>query len=636
MNFLQLPPLLRALSVGAMLALVSCSADHEPETAHRLDAPTSVRVDPSWCRASGPATAALLSYQEVGGHCVRRFTGLGGGGATPRKRALATAPSRLVTADELFDWAQVAYSQFFPSARTSLQLGPYTYRYYPESGNHVALAGQDIYVQGPISGGMLLFVGTLGEFSCLVMPSLCGEPPRDCDAPSSWTVGSSVCTPNAGQPTRVASGATTTFVDLSGPTTGNAAFRCSDGTLSAVGTALCTTAAPRSCDTSALQWTIGGNTCTPDPSEPKSIASGVTRLFSDSAGTSGSASWSCNDSTLTRVGAATCNAPAPLACRPTLTQWVVNGNTCVPDQVPEQIASGMLYTFVDTFPDTRGELTFQCSNGVLTQVGANTCERDLPRIDDSFGGDGGAADGGANGDGTAADGAPIVGGLVTVVDMAGRTVQASAPTDAQGYFRVRLTGMQPPLVVSVQRPDGIIRRSFSTQPLVTNGYIFIAVTGLTDWLASSVAGLAADIPSAAALTPAMVAANPGAVTASINALRNNVFVNPELVAAGLDPNTFDPLATPFRPNGTGYDRVLDNLVITTNTSGSTVIGPTYCFTPTSWTVNGITCTPNAGTPATIPSFSTLIVTDSDGVTRGTVGFTCIKGVLQNPVLPNCK
>ena len=89
------------------------------------------------------------------------------------------------------------------------------------------------------------------------------------------------------------------------------------------------------------------------------------------------------------------------------------------------------------------------------------------QILDSFGnvvaagGADGVGPGDSGGDGTAGDGAPIVGGVVTVTDSTGKSV--SATTDAQGYYRVKLTGFTPPFVVKVARPDGKVRHSLSVK-----------------------------------------------------------------------------------------------------------------------------------------------------------------------------
>lgn len=643
---------LRHWRVLLVLVLGSCSDDPSPWQAGRLDAPASVRLAAASCGT--PSGGGLVAHEwaetaAAGRACVRAFTGMrraalsvagAAADATERERAQAVVPTRIITVTELFNWAERTYPQFFPSSRTNQVLSPYTYRYYPESQNHAAVAGDEIFVQGPISGGSLLRVGTLAEFTCLVDPTACGgpPPPRDCTAPASWTVDGNVCAPDPGQPATLINGTILGYFDFTGNPTGVANFKCTDGQLGIVGSPICRLAAPRACDTSALNWTSGGQSCMPNPGSPATLDSGASFTFTDSTGTTGSAAYQCTDGTLSAVGAPSCNAPTALACPTVPRDWKVVNEICTADAAPTGLPAGASVVLGDTSEPVIGSITYVCSAGTLLISGTPTCFSPLPRVLDSFGGDGGAADGGASGDGTAGDGAPIVGGTVWVVDTTGRTVFADKPTDAQGYFRLKLTGMVPPLVLNVRRPDGVIRRSLSTQPLKTNGYIFIAITGLTDWVAADVSRQVSGVMSAAALTPAMIASRPSAVPAAVSALRGNEFVNAELVAAGIAVATFDPLAVgaPFRPNGTGYDRVLDNLVITTDASGAPVIGPTFCFTPKSWTVGGNTCFPNEGTATTIASFRTLIVSDSVLPLRGTVGFTCIRGVLQPPVLPTCR
>lgn len=630
--------ILRALIV---LVLGACSGDPAWFGAGRLDAPRAVELDPARCGT--PAAGGLVEYAwadtaAAGRACVRVFTGLrrtalGGAG---REAPQAVVPTRIVTPTELFNWAERTYPQFFPSSRQNLVLGPYTYRYYPESQNHAAVAGDEIYVQGPISGGSLMRVGTLAEFTCLVDPTACGGPPRDCTAPASWMVDGNVCVPDAGQPAALANGELLGYFDFTGNPTGVANFRCTDGTLSIVGSPTCRLAPPRDCDTRTLSWTVGGQTCTPDAAEPTTLASGATRTFVDSIGTTGSAPVQCTDGTLALLAGASCSAPVTIACPTIPRDWKVGESICTADAAPSGLPNGASVVLQDTSEPVLGSIAYVCGNGTLLISGTPTCASRVPNLQDSFGGDGGPADGGANGDGTAGDGAAIVGGTVWAVDTRGRTVFADRTTDSQGYFRLKLTGMVPPLVLNVRRTDGVIRRSLSTQPLKTNGYIFIAVTGLTDWIAADVSRQVSGVASAAALTPAMMVTQPSAVPAAVSALKGNAFVAAEIAAAGLDAATFDPLTTPFRPNGTGHDRVLDNLVITVDSSGATVIGPTYCNTPKSWTEGGNTCFPDEGTAATIASLSTLIARDSVLPLRGTVGFTCIRGVLQAPVLPTCR
>src|SRR5688572_12016221 len=68
------------------------------------------------------------------------------------------------TAIELMDWAQEAFPGFFPGPVPDQTNNVYIYRYYPSTKNYVGVAGQDVYILGPVSEGYLLKVGTLADF----------------------------------------------------------------------------------------------------------------------------------------------------------------------------------------------------------------------------------------------------------------------------------------------------------------------------------------------------------------------------------------------------------------------------------------------------------------------------------------
>ena len=621
--------------------VASCGGDREPTpspaSASALAHPDSTQADAARCQANEPQNG-LVGWRLDDGTCRRSFLGLTAPAAAVSQAArapvsaLAALPRR-ITAGELFEWAesQIEYQGFFPSRRQTQTLAPYVYRYYPESTTHLAVAGDRIYVQGPVSGGTLLFVGTLAEFTCRVAPQVCaGVLP--CATPSTWTATGRVCKPNDDQPRLLASGNSFTFTDSDGATLGQATYRCNNGVLSNTTLPVCDAAPPKACNTHDLQWAADGNSCSPNAGQPLQLAAGSSFTFRASTGTVGSAAFTCDNGLLLPQGVATCAAPVGTACRPAVNvTWTVAGNTCTAENVPASVASGASYTFIDLSGATAGIAGFSCRSGVLQADAGATCSEDQRQVD-SFGGDGGSADGGASGDGSAADGAPIVGGLVRVFDLHGRST--SATTDAQGYYRVRLTGMTPPLLVSVTRPDGKVRRSISLQPLRTNGYIFIAVTGLTDKLVSDVAA-SAGFTSPAALTPALLERFRNSLASHLAALREHPLVRARLQAAGIDPATFDPLHTPFRPNGRGYDAVLDNLVIDTDDTGATVVRSADCTAPASWTVDNVTCTPDAGEETQIASGTTAVHRDTQGSTRGAVGYSCSKGVLSRPLQASC-
>jgi len=90
-----------------------------------------------------------------------------------RRHILASAaPATAAGATELMDWAQQAYSGFFPTPETDRIDGPYVYRHYPSTGNYLGVADGQVYVLGPVSGGQLLHVGAVADFA----PRVLGEP----------------------------------------------------------------------------------------------------------------------------------------------------------------------------------------------------------------------------------------------------------------------------------------------------------------------------------------------------------------------------------------------------------------------------------------------------------------------------
>lgn len=205
-------------------------------------------------------------------------------------------------------------------------------------------------------------------------------------------------------------------------------------------------------------------------------------------------------------------------------------------------------------------------------TGTGTNPTAAVQILDSFGqvvvagGADGVGPGDSGGDGTAGDGAAIVGGVVVLTDSTGKSV--SATTDALGYYRAKLTGFTPPLVAKVTKPDGKVLHSLSVKTLKVNGFITVNITGLTDKVASDVAR-AGGKNGAADLTPQIVSSNVAVINQSVSGL--GAAISTALAAAGVDANSFDPLAAPFRPDHTGYDFVLDHVVVVVAADGSTQV-----------------------------------------------------------------
>jgi hypothetical protein len=185
----------------------------------------------------------------------------------------------------------------------------------------------------------------------------------------------------------------------------------------------------------------------------------------------------------------------------------------------------------------------------------------------------GCGGGGGGGDGTA---------TVAILDSFGQAVGADAgvgagdsgadgTADAQGYYRVKVTSFSPPFVATATKSDGEVLHSLSVTALKVNGFITLNLSGLTDKVASDVA-VNAGKKGAADLTPQIVAANSSAVAQAISNLAGRL--SSVIVAAGLNPATFDPIGAPFRPNLTGYDFVLENVKVVVAADGSTQVTQT--------------------------------------------------------------
>ncbi|MBI2317884.1 MAG: hypothetical protein HYU75_13045, partial [Betaproteobacteria bacterium] len=119
--------------------------------------------------------------------------------------------------------------------------------------------------------------------------------------------------------------------------------------------------------------------------------------------------------------------------------------------------------------------------------------------------------------GVAASGMPLSGATVNVLCATGGT--RTATTDGVGWYSVDITGCTGPYVAAVSGTTG------ATQDGITSSAVSDAKTAITTALA-------------------------------------NV-----MTAAGVASELFDPLSTSFYANGTGWDRVLDNVKIEVTPAG---------------------------------------------------------------------
>lgn len=81
--------------------------------------------------------------------------------------ALTRDSSMTPYSDCLFNWAEIAYPQFFtPAGATSQVSAPYYYRYYSGTGNYLATSASDgkIWGLGPYTGGKVLEIGAPSSY----------------------------------------------------------------------------------------------------------------------------------------------------------------------------------------------------------------------------------------------------------------------------------------------------------------------------------------------------------------------------------------------------------------------------------------------------------------------------------------
>ena len=84
------------------------------------------------------------------------------------------APPRAVDATVFMDWAQTRFPNFFPSAQQNIVRTGFLVRYYPESGNFLAVTNEgNVYVLGELTGGALVLVGNVSAFACAIYPDSC-------------------------------------------------------------------------------------------------------------------------------------------------------------------------------------------------------------------------------------------------------------------------------------------------------------------------------------------------------------------------------------------------------------------------------------------------------------------------------
>lgn len=113
------------------------------------------------------------TYATINGQCVQRYQGLSLPVAGKQPAEKGFAPQATIEETAFFDWAETVLGSIFPKPGVDGVLGIYTYRYYPQLGNVVAVANGNVYVLGPAFGEGLLYIGPLSSYTCVSLPSRC-------------------------------------------------------------------------------------------------------------------------------------------------------------------------------------------------------------------------------------------------------------------------------------------------------------------------------------------------------------------------------------------------------------------------------------------------------------------------------
>lgn len=90
---------------------------------------------------------------------------------------IAHATDNPADINALFDWAQKNYGNYFPGTYSAGNYQSYTYRYYPSTGNYMAVSNGGVYVMGAdLTDGEVLFINSLASMLCSVYAPNCTAP----------------------------------------------------------------------------------------------------------------------------------------------------------------------------------------------------------------------------------------------------------------------------------------------------------------------------------------------------------------------------------------------------------------------------------------------------------------------------
>lgn len=156
--------------------------------------------------------------------------------------------------------------------------------------------------------------------------------------------------------------------------------------------------------------------------------------------------------------------------------------------------------------------------------------------------------------GTAAVGHALVGAVITLKDSRG--VIQTAMSDAEGRFQLATAGLKAPYLLKAVDNQGRTLFGMRADDGVAN------VTPVTDLMTRAWFAAHGSDAETAFADPA---AHPVPDAASLAVLdgRFTQALQGDVAGQGLDPQSFSFVSTPFNADGTGADRILDNIAVST-------------------------------------------------------------------------
>jgi hypothetical protein len=166
--------------------------------------------------------------------------------------------------------------------------------------------------------------------------------------------------------------------------------------------------------------------------------------------------------------------------------------------------------------------------------------------------------------GTVAVGSAVANATVTVFGANGASATVTA--DGSGGYSVSLAGLTAPYVVVATDPSGVNATLVSVLASVPAGSTSVVtnVTTLTSAVAAlmTASGNPLDLATGGNFSANVTADAINTAVSKLNAALSTI-----LAANGVSPGNFDPIGTPFAPNQTGIDAVIDDIALVTSASG---------------------------------------------------------------------